>query len=250
MDRNTLYHLSAARLGYITMALPALATVFAVAYSVLFDFYGSTATHCNVANVLPSVSAAIARSPQQYIWRIFISLHAAPRFMYAVAYYGWHKQIDIGSRQTSYLFLVKIAVTLHILENLMLVLLTCISSNDNKDIHENSFIAFIVFSWMYMLLTIGLCKWTRKSSVRIQKVDHASYRYKRLFAGCNISAFTAAVYLYFRHNWYCEPYIYSMFALCEYITIFTNILFHGTAVLDMREYSAAVVLTDLLNKHR
>lgn len=49
-----------------------------------------------MVNILPSVSAAIARSPQQYIWRIFISLHAAPRFMYALAYYGWYKQVDVG----------------------------------------------------------------------------------------------------------------------------------------------------------
>ncbi|XP_060565669.1 post-GPI attachment to proteins factor 2-like [Ruditapes philippinarum] len=250
MDKNTLYYLTFARLGYITTSLPALATTFAVAYSVMFDFHGSTATHCHVPNILPSISAAIGRTPQQYIWRIFISLHAAPRFLCAMSYYGWHKQVHVGAKQSTYIFLVKTAILLHIIENMMLVFLTCISSSDNRGIHENSFIVFIITSWMYMLLTIGLCKWSRKYSGKSNKTYNDSYKYKKLFAFCNISAFSLAVYLYFRHNWYCEPYIYSWFALCEYVTIFTNILFHGTAIMDFREYSAAVVLTDLIQKHK
>ncbi|KAL4230314.1 Post-GPI attachment to proteins factor 2 [Mactra antiquata] len=231
------------------MSLPFVAVVISVVYSLLYDFHGSTATHCKVNNILPSISAAIGRTPQRYIWRILISLHAAPRFIIAAAYYGWHKQVHVGSNQTTYLFLVKVAVFLHVLENFMLVLLTCVSSNENKDIHENSFILFIITSWAYMLLTIGLCKWARKhSSERNRKIDTESYRLKKIYAFINIISFSLATYLYFRHNWYCEPYVYSWFGVCEYITVITNILFHGTAIKDFDEYSASFVLTELLKK--
>ena len=34
------------------------------------------------------------------------------------------------------------------------------------------------------------------------------------------------LYFYFRHNSYCEPYIYSYFCLCEYAVIVLNMLYH------------------------
>jgi len=49
-----------------------------------------------VPNILPSISAAISRRPQCYMWRILIALHSAPRFMYAASYYGWFNQIHVG----------------------------------------------------------------------------------------------------------------------------------------------------------
>ena len=44
--------------------------------------------------------------------------------------------------------------------------------------------------------------------------------------------------------------VYSWFALCEYLTVFSNILFHGTATIDMREYTFGIVLSELLYKRR
>jgi len=49
MEKNTLCHLKAATLGHFVVALPALATVISVTYSILYDFDGSTATHCRVS---------------------------------------------------------------------------------------------------------------------------------------------------------------------------------------------------------
>ena len=37
------------------------------------------------------------------------------------------------------------------------------------------------------------------------------------------------VYLYFRHNNHCEPYMYSYFCLVEYSVIFMNMIYHCSA---------------------
>lgn len=251
-DKNTLLSLSASRLGFVVMSFPAFGTLFVVIWSIFFDFRASTATHCRVPNFLPSISAAIGGfTPQRYIWRICITLHAAPRFFYATGYYNWFNQVHMGSHDTSYRLLVKIAILLHCIENFVLVTLTSVSSSENLHIHEGSFILFIICSQFYMALTCLLCKWVRDSTgLRKEPQDNLSYKYKKILAVFNISCFLFATYLYFRHNWYCEPYVYSWFALCEYMTVFSNILFHGTATIDMRDYSFGIVLSDLLHKFR
>ena len=40
------------------------------------------------------------------------------------------------------------------------------------------------------------------------------------------------LYFYYRHNSYCEPYIYSYFCVCEYAVIIFNMLYHvGTPTM-------------------
>ncbi|XP_052242625.1 post-GPI attachment to proteins factor 2-like [Dreissena polymorpha] len=61
---------------------------------------------------------------------------------------------------------------------------------------------------------------------------------RRMYIGLfNMSIFLTALYFFFRHNSYCEPYVYSWFALCEYLTIFSNIAFHSICNVDFSRYS-------------
>lgn len=85
-----------------------------------------------VANYLPSISSAIGGyAPQKYIWRICIALHAAPRFLFAFAYFGYYTSFHVGPRNTLYKNLARLCVLLHVLENTALVTLTYVSSTDN-----------------------------------------------------------------------------------------------------------------------
>ena len=61
--------------------------VFCLAWSVKFNFYESTATHCRVDNYLPSLSATLDFTPQRDIWRACIGLSGLPRFFIAYLYY-------------------------------------------------------------------------------------------------------------------------------------------------------------------
>lgn len=79
--------------------------VFCLAWSVKFNFYESTATHCRVDNYLPSLSATLDFTPQRDVWRTCIGLSGVPRFFIAYLYY----QIIFKSKPLLWLHWIEIS---------------------------------------------------------------------------------------------------------------------------------------------
>lgn len=71
---------------------------------------------------------------------------------------------------------------------------------------------------------------------------------KQRIALINFSAIILALYLYNRHNLYCEPGVYSIFSFLEYIVIVANIVYHLQAYYDLSEYSIMVAKNDSLDE--
>ena len=85
-----------------------------------------------VYNWLPTISSVIGGfTPQRYVWRICIALHASPRLMVAVGYYSFHTSVHVGARNELYMGLAALNSLLHIVEILSLVSLSMISSTEN-----------------------------------------------------------------------------------------------------------------------
>lgn len=211
----------------IVAFLPVFGLVFCVVWSILYDFEQSTRTHCKVPNYLPSISAAIGSfTPQRYVWRTCIGLHSAPRFMLAVAYYNFHMSVEL-SQNTTYSLIAFVACFLHIVENLTLLGLTYVSSSENYEIHKKFFITFLASSLFYMLLTVILIKWGRTYRGRIMTpTEKYSFKAKLILFLFNMSCCFSALYAFWRHNAYCEPGAYTVFALSEYLVVFSNITYH------------------------
>ena len=75
-------------LALVTLGLPLFGFSFCIIWSILYNFQDATSTHCGVDNWLPSVSASIgAFSPQKYVWRLTVGVHAAPRFFVSFLYF-------------------------------------------------------------------------------------------------------------------------------------------------------------------
>ncbi|CAM9201601.1 unnamed protein product [Lampetra planeri] len=307
-----LVRLPMAHLVHASVSLPLVAFFFCVAWSLLYHFDASTATHCGVWNLLPSISAAIGGfTPQRYVWRTLLGLHAPPRLLLALAYLRRYRSHppgtaapllllhrggggDGGGRRVAALRLPRLAFLANLAELGGLLGLTNVSSNENHGggggqrgggggvqwgavaqrsahehdrrsrptsaddflvrsvaspwgllarrrlkprrrrgrqrqpgpLHKLAFVTFILGAACYMLLTCRL--WSYAASDE----ERRSYLWKRRLAAINLLSCLLAVCAYRRHNRYCEPGVYTLFALCEYAVVFSNIAFHWTAVWD------------------
>ncbi|XP_048774042.2 post-GPI attachment to proteins factor 2-like isoform X2 [Ostrea edulis] len=180
--QNVIFRLHFSALSKIVAGLPFFATLFCVIWSVLFNFKESTATHCRVPNYLPSISAAIGGYvPQRNVWRICIALHAFPRFLIACAYFHYHMQFLVEKWKRCYTILAGLCTLLHVVENFALVVLTYISSLENREVHEDMFVLFMVTSEVYMLLTCFVYRWGHSSNGRVMTQRSSCWRYTCIF---------------------------------------------------------------------
>lgn len=210
-------------------SLPLASLLACVAISILWHFDETTRTRCKVANYLPSISASIGgHMPETFIWRVGIALHCLPRVL--IVPYSLHKYFSAAAERkyklkTWWFSLLNLtASVLHLLENGALIVLTYISSIDNRDVHEGSFVVFMVCSIAFMLLWSILFKLT--ASQPMTSKEHFLFRRNLWTMTLNFCSFGVAVYCFFRHNWYCETGVYTLFALFEYFTVVSNIAFH------------------------
>lgn len=81
-----------------------------------------------VGNYLPSISAAISHVPERYIWRGFIGLHSAPRFLVSVAYFNFYYARFSG--RLLELLLSVLTLLCSLTENTGLLLLTYVGSTE------------------------------------------------------------------------------------------------------------------------
>lgn len=215
------------KLAWSTCLLPLSSFVFCVVWSLLYNFEDSTFTHCKVPNFLPSISAAIGNyRTQRFVWGAAIAIHAGPRFLFTSMYRRYYKDILSNKAQ----LWASIACILNIVENVALIGLTFIPSAYNYAIHEKCFMTFMLTSELYMVMTCILL--SRFRAQPATNVESKSLRLKYQLLAINMVSFALAGYFFIRHNLYCEPGVYSLFALCEYVVVLTNMAFHMTASWD------------------
>uniref|UniRef100_A0A158R4X6 39S ribosomal protein L16, mitochondrial n=1 Tax=Syphacia muris TaxID=451379 RepID=A0A158R4X6_9BILA len=180
----------------------------------------STSTHCGVENWLPSISAAVASySPERYIWRLFIAVHAAPRFIMAFAY----RNLLLNSPMREYWtthgwfpIVCTIGCLINLAENFFLLLLTSVSSTEDHSLHKLAFSGFAICAIVYMFVATTLYHYS--GCRRASTVGEKSYQYKVFSCLLSVLSLLAALYFFYRHNTYCEPGVYTLFALSEFPT--------------------------------
>lgn len=93
-EKKIYYRVSFKKFAISTVLLPLVAFTICVILSVYKDFDKATSTHCQVLNVLPSVSAAIGNFyPQNFLWQLAIGLHALPRYFTITMYFTYYRNV-------------------------------------------------------------------------------------------------------------------------------------------------------------
>ena len=201
-------------------------------------FQNSTYTHCEVDNFAPSISAAIGSFiPQKYIWQACIALHLAPRFLFAcLLNQHLYQRLKITQIVKK---LLSASLVLQFVENLALLCLTIVSSQENFPIHSWAFGTFGATSTLYMVIVVYLvkcCGYRPQNRFEKKGTDWKVWLLKGTVIAAGLMCF-----FYWRHNTYCEPYVYSFFGICEYLLVLFNIAFHGTAYYDF--YFSEIIVT-------
>ncbi len=231
-------------------SLPLFAFILCITLTIINDFQKANETHCNVPNYLPSISASTSASfyPQSIIWRSCMALDALPRYLLAYIHYKEYYMSDYlnlnlikFNYRNVYLILVKILFLSHLIELTSLLSLSFISSDDNFTLHSLSFISFVLFSLIYMSLSI--CAYFFRNS-KSKKYHESRNRKLKTFL-IYITSLLFSTYFYIRHNTYCEPFIYSLFSLCEYSIVISNIYFHHLIVYDLKLLNSSSINSNL-----
>ncbi|VVC89853.1 post-GPI attachment to proteins factor 2 [Leptidea sinapis] len=230
-NRKYIIKIPISRLGFLTVLLPLISFILCVLITMYKDFEKANNTHCKVPNVFPSISASIGNyEPQTTIWKVSIFTHAPLRFF--IIYLRWRHYRSIIAKDC--LIIVKLAICLNVIENLSLLGLTYWNSLDNYPYHEKCFKTFIGTSIFYMLFTcVMMTKCRRRPIALPEELLSLKLKWRTFFT--NVVSFALAAYFFLRHNSHCEPYVYSMFGFTEYIVVVSNILFHMTTILDLKQ---------------
>ncbi|XP_055381547.1 post-GPI attachment to proteins factor 2-like [Condylostylus longicornis] len=229
LDNKYVYKISIRKFAVSVACLPLFSFIFCVLWCLLFNFEESTSTHCHVANYLPSISAAIGSfQPQKFVWQTSICLHFLPRLLVARLYFQFYEEtIRLNRRR-----IARVAVFLNVIENFALMGLTLwTSSMAEYEVHKFCFISFIITSDVYMILSYVVNKNFKKFS-EINELDRISLKCKKYLMITNIISICIASLFFLRHNQYCRPMDYTLFAFFEYIVVLTNIGYHLTVYWD------------------
>ena len=207
----SLVQVSLKTFAIVTTSFPLGSFLFCVLWSILFQFKETTATHCNVINILPSLSAATgAYSPQKHVWVHSIAIHTIPRIIVFYMYYKRHKSVKI--------------FILNVVEISCLLGLAVFGSRTHYAMHARCFTLFLITASIYMFVGGYSSRflWCRRTR-----------RLKQIMAWTNLSLTCLAIYFFLRHSSHCEPYVYTLFALSEYLLVLNNIYFHFLAYYDL-----------------
>jgi len=211
-------------LSHVTIFLPVFALFFCIVLSMIVDYEKATYTHCEVKEFLPSISAVIGGfNPQKFIWSISIAIITGPRLIIAKLNQNYlldHCPSKISSVRFNYF--------LNNVEILSLMTLSFVPSSEIFIIHASAFSTFIVTSLISMILVTYYLKDIRKQ------------RLKRTVFKLSLLCIVLATYFYRRHNELCEPYVYSMFAMCEYMVVMCNMVWHASIIRDYVGYDILV----------
>lgn len=198
----------------VVTACPLVGLITCVLLAATIHHDESTRTHCGVANFWPSVSASVKNEPEQFIWRLAVSLHNVVTMSDSLLMY--HNLCHHIQSTTFHLVMARLCALFKSCSSVGLFVLTFVGSTENFELHKAGFVMWILTGALSMVIFDWL--WISGKS---RVVRRQSFATQWLF-GFTTSYFVflfLAGWAYYWHNTYCTPYVYSLFGMCEFLVI-------------------------------
>ena len=155
----------------------------------------------------------------RFTWTFSVAITTGPRIVFCRL-----QQTNLSEKYSSFRCVIKLNYYLNLTEILSLLTLSLVSSSDIFILHAAAFSIFILTSLISMTLVTYYIK------------DVRNQEFKRNIVTISWCCVFLAAYFYNRHNEYCEPFIYSGFAVCEYLVVGCNMAWHGRVVSQFTGY--------------
>ena len=197
-----------------TSLLCPVSLVICILWSLLADFDKATFTHCRVPQLLPSISSVIGGDPpQRFLWTFSVAITTGPRLVFCKLQY-----LHLCEKYSSYKRFIRWNFNLNVAETLGGLTLSLVTSSDLFLLHAAAFLMFILTSLISMTMVVYYIG------------DAADRETKKKLVIISWLSLFLAFYFYYRHEKYCEPYIYTCFALCEYLAVGCNLAWHSLTI--------------------
>jgi len=211
---------SLGHLGLLTQLLPPVSMIVCVFSSLYYNYEKATYTHCEVPELLPSLSSVIGGFElQKFIWTFSVAVTTGPRIVFCKL-----QQLNLNEKFKDFRKTIRWNYYLNVTEILCLLTLSLVPSSEIFLIHACAFSMFILTSLMSMVIVTFYIKDTRHRA------------FKKKIVSISVICVILAFYFYQRHNEYCEPYIYTGFAVCEYLVVGCNMLWHARTISQFLGY--------------
>ena len=203
-----------------TSLLPPISLMSCVLWSLAYNYEKATYTHCEVPELLPSISSVIGGFElQKFVWTFSVAITTGPRIVFCKL-----KEINLGEKYSSHKRFIRCNFYLNVTEILCLLTLSLVPSSEIFLLHATAFSVFILTSLLSMTMVNFYIK------------DRSYGGTERNIVTISWLSVILAFYFYHRHNKYCEPYIYTGFAMCEYLVVGSNMVWHSLTVSQFSGY--------------
>lgn len=208
-------------------------------YAYTKHFKEVTGNHCRGPEFWPSISATIGdHSPEKNIYRYAMALGSGARILSTFINYDLFKEEQATTSWKRLSLFNNLAFIFDIMRIFTAGMWIYVSSSEHLFTHEVSFVGYVLFSMLFMIVHTILFYKAKASKPRAHPVDQASFKWKLGLAIPHCTLFFASLHFFFQHTLDCVPY--GILSYCSLASVY-DLVVHERSGFEWPQAFAFVV---------